>query len=70
MFTNAFVQDQIRISQWEAFLNRTGLGHVTFEVVMDHIHTFLYPIYESLLDEDEFFNTWGSKDKKWIKKRE
>jgi predicted nucleotidyltransferase component of viral defense system len=65
LFTNAFAQDQSRASQWQAFLSRTGLESIPFETVMDQIRTFLRPIYETILKEDEFFKEWICSDKEW-----
>ena len=66
IFTDLFVKDHARIAQWNAFLNRTGLESVSFETVICEIIKFLKPIYDTLLDEAEFFQTWNSSTKEWI----
>lgn len=65
MFTNAFAQDPSRVSQWMAFLNRTSLDSIPFETIMNHIRTFLQPVYEAILEEDELLKTWVYSDKEW-----
>ncbi|MEX1030015.1 MAG: nucleotidyl transferase AbiEii/AbiGii toxin family protein, partial [Paenibacillaceae bacterium] len=65
MFTHAFAQDPSRGSQWVAFLNRTRLDSIPFETIMNHIRTFLQPVYEAILEEDELLKTWVYSDKEW-----
>lgn len=65
LFTNAFAQDHSRIAQWDAFINRTRLENIPFETVMEQIRTFLLPVYETVLNEDEFFKNWICLEKLW-----
>lgn len=65
LFTNAFAHDQSRISQWDAFINRTRLENIPFGTVMDQIRTFLLPVYETIIKEDEFFKKWIRSYKQW-----
>jgi len=68
VFSEQFKYDANRLKQWGAFLNRTGLNEdLYFEEVMDSISKFLAPIYNSILDENEFFNEWDFQSKNWIK---
>jgi hypothetical protein len=59
LFKIAFAQDQSRRSQWEAFINRTGLEYIPFEIVIDQIRMFLLfllPVYETILKEGKIEN--------------
>ena len=65
MFTNAFAQDPSRGSQWGAFLNRTRLDSIPFETIMNQIRTFLQPVYEAILKEDELLKNWSYLEMEW-----
>ncbi len=49
-------------------MRRTNSLHLTFEGVMNRIRYFLYPIFESLLQGNEFFLFWDKNKKEWEKK--
>ncbi|WP_017756034.1 nucleotidyl transferase AbiEii/AbiGii toxin family protein [Calidifontibacillus oryziterrae] len=66
LFTEKFANDLSRIKQWKAFLRRIGADQsLEFPLVMSHIREFLYPIYLSILKEDDYFRMWDSKLLKW-----
>nr|WP_306812922.1 nucleotidyl transferase AbiEii/AbiGii toxin family protein [Paenibacillus soyae] len=64
LFTDEFVDEQ-KQTQWLAFLRRTRLPEVEFSYLMSKLKEFLLPVYNSLLDEDEFFGTWNPETQKW-----
>lgn len=66
LFTEKFANDLPRIKQWKTFLRRIGADQsLEFPLVMLHIREFLYPIYLSILKEDDYFRMWDSKLLKW-----
>ncbi|RKN77102.1 nucleotidyl transferase AbiEii/AbiGii toxin family protein [Paenibacillus ginsengarvi] len=66
LFSEEFVLDANRVRQWNAFLKRTGINQaLDFKEVLGDIVTFLEPIYQSVLGEQEFFGIWDAVKKKW-----
>lgn len=65
LFSDSFARNQKRLAQWNAFLTRSGLKDIPFETVMARLRTFLQPVYETILAEDEFFKIWSHADQKW-----
>lgn len=66
VFSPSFAEDEIRIKQWKAFLRRIGLKeNLEFPFVMERIRDFLFPIYDSILNEDEFLKMWNCQTLKW-----
>jgi hypothetical protein len=64
VFEQSFVNEQ-KIVQWRAFLKRSGLDEVDFEVVMQRIIIFLQPIFRSIINDKEFFKNWDCKIADW-----
>lgn len=65
LFSKLFAKDQNRNLQWNAFLNRSGLDNISFEIAMNQITTFFQPIYNTILYENEYFWHWNCVDRKW-----
>lgn len=67
LFTEEFYSDAARNKQWNAFIKRIGLTeeNLTFETVMKRIHDFIFPIYQAMLQEEEFFNQWDVRKLGW-----
>jgi len=66
VFSPSFAEDETRIKQWKAFLRRIGLKeNLEFPFVMERIRDFLFPIYDSILNENEFFKMWNCQTLKW-----
>lgn len=51
--------------QWTAFVNRTTKTAVPFEQIMNRMKCFIFPVYDSLLNEKEFLMQWTAKRKAW-----
>jgi len=68
LFLAEFALDENRVNQWNAFLKRAGI-HLTldFKAVLGDIVTFLEPVYQSVLREQEFFGIWNAAGKRWSK---
>ncbi|MGG1558948.1 nucleotidyl transferase AbiEii/AbiGii toxin family protein [Geobacillus thermoleovorans] len=66
VFSPSFAEDESRSKQWKAFLQRTGIKEdLQFPFVMEKIRDFLFPVYDSILNEDEFFKMWNCQTLKW-----
>jgi predicted nucleotidyltransferase component of viral defense system len=66
IFTEAYPLLKDKQTQWKAFLKRTGLDtQATFKDVLDAIHTFLFPIYGSILKQGEFPYSWNHSSGQW-----
>lgn len=66
VFLEAFAKDESRVRQWNAFLRRIGITDtLNFQEVMKKIEEFLLPIYQAVIDEEEFFQQWDCHVQKW-----
>lgn len=66
VFSPSFAEDESRNKQWKAFLQRTGIKEdLQFPFVMEKIRDFLFPVYESILKENEYWKMWNSRALKW-----
>lgn len=66
IFKAEFYTDRRRIVMWDAFIRNLKLDYSpTFQEVMELIHTFLKPIYDHLLDENEYFDNWDQQSLSW-----
>jgi len=67
LFTEEFTKDDIRIRMWNGYNKKIGKELIDFDIVMDRIKTFLLPIYEKILKNEEFFKKWDNNKRRWIK---
>lgn len=67
IFTEQFIQDENRNRLWESFLRKINVTKFEFREVMKHIEAFLKPIYDSIIDEEEFFMQWEYENKEWVR---
>jgi Domain of unknown function (DUF1814). len=58
-------QDSGMLVKWRQFIRRLKLEDLDFEVVIETIDTFLKPIWQAIVNEDEFMGRWVSKDSQW-----
>ncbi|KFL15837.1 hypothetical protein GT94_13780 [Geobacillus stearothermophilus] len=66
VFSPSFAEDESRNKQWKAFLQRTGIKEdLQFPFVMEKIRDFLFPVYDSILKENEYWKMWNSRTLKW-----
>lgn len=62
----SFAEDEVKGKQWQAFISQNGFGKdITFHLVMESIRDFLSPIYQSVIEEEEYFKMWNSQLQKW-----
>ncbi|MPM40324.1 hypothetical protein SDC9_86964 [bioreactor metagenome] len=67
IFTEEFIQDESRNRLWQSFLRKINITELEFSEVMKHIEEFLKPIYDFIINEEEFFMEWDYTNKKWFK---
>jgi len=65
IFTEAFYIDKIRIKLWDAFIQRIGKEEISFKIVMEDIKTFLFPVYNSIIERTKFELHWDKEKKLW-----
>ncbi|MGY0691396.1 nucleotidyl transferase AbiEii/AbiGii toxin family protein [Virgibacillus sp. FSP13] len=64
VFSGSFAEDNA--NQWTTYLGRIGLEeNLEFRVVMNAISNFLFPIYQAIIEENEFFKTWNTQLQAW-----
>lgn len=67
LFQTTFADDDSRLKQWLAFINRLGIEEpLTFQDLMKCLVDFLEPIYQSLIHGDEFFGQWNYNLRVWL----
>lgn len=67
VFSHEFSMDEKRNIMWRAFLNKINAEFISFEEVIRNITVFLKPIYDSIINEEEFFMQWDNNKRKWDK---
>ncbi|WP_411503386.1 nucleotidyl transferase AbiEii/AbiGii toxin family protein [Brevibacillus centrosporus] len=66
LFTAEFYTDSRRVAMWEAFIKNLKLDNSpNFQEVMELIYTFLKPIYDHVLAENEYFGCWNQHSLSW-----
>lgn len=61
----SFCDDSDMQIKWRQFLRRLKLQGLPFEDVLKLINTFIAPIWNAIITEDEFFGTWSAKEFCW-----
>ncbi|WP_349772223.1 nucleotidyl transferase AbiEii/AbiGii toxin family protein [Brevibacillus borstelensis] len=70
VFSEQFAKDEARVKQWKSFLNRIGIAEtLEFQDVMSKITKFLLPIYQAVIEEEEFFKQWDNTLQEWNDRR-
>lgn len=62
----ALAQDEDMQKRWKYFLKNIKDGTLEFAVVIDEIRTFLEPVFEAIVNEDEWQKQWNSKNSLWM----
>lgn len=65
LFTEVFAKDIQRNKRWESQLKKYGSEMIKFEDVMERLSKFLFPIYQCILHEQEFFGEWDFNIGEW-----
>ena len=66
----ALADDPDMQTKWRYFLKTLGNPEISFQSVIAGIDAFLAPIWNAILDEDEFCSKWDSATTKWEAKWE
>lgn len=61
-----FLTQHDKQMQWSAFCRRTLTSQLDLADVLVRISTLLEPIYQSIVEEREFFGTWCKEQKRWL----
>ncbi|MGG1518709.1 nucleotidyl transferase AbiEii/AbiGii toxin family protein [Paenibacillus oryzisoli] len=66
IFMADFYRDRRRIAMWSAFINNLKLEYSpTFQEVMELIYFFLKPVYDHVLNENEYLAIWDQHTLSW-----
>ena len=58
--------DTEMISKWNYFLRTIKMDELDFGKVVDTMVHFLSPVWQAILDEDDFLKNWDKEKNKWI----
>ena len=61
----ALAEDEDMQKRWKYFLKTIKDDTLEFSVVIQSIQTFLEPVFDSIVNEDEWQKMWFSTDNKW-----
>ena len=66
-FSNIILFDKDRDMQmkWKAFIRRLKLPELDFSEVLSLMNSFLSPIWDDIISEDELNKSWHAKSKSW-----
>ncbi len=67
-FSETFIMNENLNEQWQIFLADYPPMELNFRDVIEQIQLFFKPIYENLINNEEFHYIWNSKLKQWQKK--
>ena len=63
----ALAEDPDMQTKWRYFLRSLGNPDIAFAEVMDGIKAFLMPVWEAIVMEEEFLNSWETNELNWGK---
>lgn len=61
----SLAEDEDMQKRWKYFLKNIKDSTLEFAVVIDEIRTFLEPVFEAIVNEDEWQNSWNSTVTRW-----
>jgi predicted nucleotidyltransferase component of viral defense system len=62
----AFDQNREMVRKWDAFLKKSKLSPIQFDVVIAGISVFLKPVWDSIYVDELFGHSWNLQDGKWL----
>ena len=66
VFSDEFVQDTGKNTQWNAFLNKNNLNRKTdFPQIVAEVQQLLAPVYESIVNQQPFDMQWSPGEFQW-----
>ncbi len=60
-----FVHNEVMLIKWQQFIKRTKLPDISFSEVINLFDIFLGDIWNTILNEDEWFNKWSCQSLTW-----
>ena len=68
VFNESFKNDRDKKLQWNAFIRKTKIEGIPidFSEILLQIKTFILPVYERLLKEDDFVKKWQCDINEWV----
>ena len=54
------------ISKWNLYLRTIKMPELEFKTVIESIYTFLQPVWDAVINEDELFKMWDKSKSKWM----
>ena len=63
-----FIDDAEMVAKWKRALKDIKKPDITFDEVVGAIVNFLDPVWQGILDEEEFFLEWTKSEQKWIRR--
>ena len=60
-----FVNDAEMVAKWKRALKDIKKSDLSFEEVIGAIVSFLNPVWNGIVDEEEFFGTWDKNQNLW-----
>ena len=63
-----FVDDAEMVTKWKRALKNIKKSDLTFDEVVGAIVNFLNPVWQGILNEEEFFLEWTKSEQKWIRR--
>ena len=63
-----FIDDAEMVAKWKRALKDIKKPDITFDEVVGAIVNFLNPVWQGILDEEEFFLEWTKSEQKWIRR--
>jgi len=65
VFTEKFKLLPEKHLQWKAFMKRSVQHDLKFEDALDAVKAFLWPVFQALVQEKEFFGNWSPEQCVW-----
>ena len=65
VFTDAFLQDRDKQTQWKAFMKRSNAENLDYSDALKLIKAFLQPLYDRLIAEQLYDSEWDYRSQTW-----
>ena len=65
VFTDAFLQDRDKQTQWKAFMKRSNAENLDYADALKLIKAFLQPLYDRLITEQPYDSEWDYSSQAW-----
>ena len=62
-----FTNDAQMISKWNLYLRTIKMPELEFKTVIESIYTFLEPVWNAIINEEELLKKWDKNESKWKK---